>query len=79
MIKKKVTPPPNLQHHRVGTHVETPSRTGVMFARLFSQAIGIEISRLIVKQVTGVAICDQTRILSSKEVRTRHNQKGPDP
>ena len=74
------TPPPDL-FQSPGTHPKTPQRCGVLFAKLYSQELGIPIPSLIIRKVTGIAPCGQTRILSSKEPRTRHNRPdtGPDP
>jgi hypothetical protein len=74
------TPPPDLFQHP-GTHPKTPQRCGVLFTRLYSQELGIPIPSSIVRQITGIAPREQTRILSSKEPRTQHNRPdaGPDP
>jgi len=75
------TPPPDLLHLDERTHPKTPSRCGVLWAKAFSQELGIPIPQSLVRKVTGVAERVQTRILASKQVRTRHNQpdSGPDP
>lgn len=60
---------------------KTPQRCGVLYAKAFSQELGIPIPKSLVRKVTGVAERVQTRILASKQVRTRHNlpDSGPDP
>jgi hypothetical protein len=75
------TPPPDLLHLDERTHPKTPSRCGVLWAKAFSQELGIPIPQSLVRKVTGVAERVQPRILASKQVRTRHNQpnSGPDP
>ena len=74
------TPPPSLIQPP-GKHPETPSRCGVLFARLYEQELGITIPSTIVRKVTGIAQRGQTRILFSKQPRTRHNHPDtrPDP
>jgi hypothetical protein len=74
------TPPPDLLHLDERTHPRTPSRCGVLWAKAFSQELGIPIPQSLVRKAIGVAKCVQTRILASKQVRTRHNQpdSGPD-
>jgi hypothetical protein len=74
------TPPPSLIQP-LGKHPETPSRCGVLFARLYEQELSITIPSAIVRKVTGITQRGQTRILSSKQPRTRHNypDTGPDP
>jgi len=73
------TPPPDLA--RADGQIKTPQRCGVLYAKLYSQELDIPIKASLVRKVTGVAERIQSRILSSKEARTRHNQedKGPDP
>ena len=75
------TPPPDLAHQQEQGHIQTPQRCGVIYAKIFSQELGIPINQELVRKVTGVAERIQSRILASKEVRTLHNQvdKGPDP
>ena len=75
------TPPPDLAYQPEQGQVQTPQRCGVIYAKVFAQKLGIPIPKELVREVTGVAERIQTRILASKEVRTRHNQvdKGPDP
>ena len=74
------TPPPDLIH-TPHTDIKTPSRCGVLYARLFSQATGQRISSATIRAVTGVAERDQSRILASKQVQMTHNipDSGPDP
>ena len=73
------TPPPDVSQY--DGHPKTPQRAGVLFAKLFSQELGIPIPRSIVRKITGVPERNQTRILSSKQIRTFHNRPdtGPDP
>jgi hypothetical protein len=75
------TPPSDLLHLDERTHPKTPSRCGVLWAKAFSQELNIPIPQELVRKITGVAPRVQTRILASKQVRTRHNQpdSGPDP
>jgi hypothetical protein len=72
------TPPPEL-FQSSGKHPQTPSRCGVIFARLYSQELGIPIPSSIVRKVTGIAPRGQTRILSSKQPRTFHNRPDSEP
>lgn len=73
------TPPPDLSTY--DGQAKTPQRCGVLFAKLYAQELGIPIPQSVVRKVTGVAERIQTRILSSKQPRTLHNQPdiGPDP
>jgi hypothetical protein len=72
------TPPPGL--HTSSGHVKTPQRCGVLFAKAFSQELGIPISQALVRKVTGVAKRVQRRILATKQTRTLHNRNdGRDP
>src|SRR5579871_933429 len=75
------TPLSGLIHHNEQTHPKTPARSGVYWAKAFSQELRIPIPQSLVYKITGVAPRSQTRILASKQVRTRHNQpdSGPDP
>jgi hypothetical protein len=59
---------------------KNPQRAAIIAAKAFTQELGIPIQSLV-RKVTGVAERVQTRILASKEIRTRHNvvDKGPDP
>jgi hypothetical protein len=61
--------------------IKTPQRCAVLTAKVLSQELGITIPQELVCKVTGVPPRNQTRILASKQVRTRHNQpdSGPDP
>ena len=73
--------PPSDLIHTPYIDIETPSRCGVLYARLFSQATGQRISSATIRVVTGVAERDQSRILALKQVRMTHNipDSGPDP
>jgi hypothetical protein len=73
------TPPPDLSSYE--GQVKTPQRCGVLFAKLYSQELGIPIPTSLVRKVTGVPRRNQSRILASKEPRTLHNKPdlGPDP
>ena len=73
------TPPPDLSLSE--GQAKTPQRCGVLFAKLYSQELGIPIPQSIVRKVTSVVPCTQTRILASKQARTLHNRPdlGPDP
>ena len=75
------TPPPDLLHLDERTHPKTPSRCGVLWAKAFSQELGIPIPQSLVRKVTGIAKRNQSRILASKQPRTLYNQpdSGPDP
>ena len=75
------TPPPGLVHVGEGTHPLTPSRSGVLWAKAYSQELGIPIPQSVVRKVTGVPERVQTRILASRQVRTLHNRpdSSPDP
>jgi hypothetical protein len=67
------TPPPDLIHSNDQKHPKTPSRAGVLWAKAFLQELGIPFDQDLVYRVTGVPGRVQTRILASKQVRTRHN------
>jgi hypothetical protein len=67
------TPPPDLIHSNNQKHPKTPSRAGVLWAKVFSQKLGILIPQELVYECTGVPERVQTRILAIKQVRTRHN------
>lgn len=73
------TPPPDLTV-KPGQHPRTPCRSGVIWAKVFSQKLNIPIPQSLVRQVTGITESAQTRILSSKQPRTFHNfpDFGPD-
>ena len=51
--------------------IKTPQRCAVLAAKVFSQELGIPICQELVRKVTGVRPRNQTRILASKQVRTR--------
>jgi hypothetical protein len=53
----------------------------VIAAKAFAQELGVPIPKSLVRKVTGVAKRVQTRILVSKQLRTRYNipDSGPDP
>lgn len=76
---RPITPPPDIVHKGNKKHPETPSRCLVYAAKLYSQALGIPISKSIVRTVSGVPERVQTRILASNSARTLRNQEGPDP
>jgi hypothetical protein len=59
------TPPPALQSSE--GQVKIPQQSGVLYAKLFTQELGIKIPSSIIRKVTGVAECIQSRILASKE------------
>jgi DDE superfamily endonuclease len=65
----------------VDGQAKTPQRATVIAAKAFAQELGIPIPKSLVRKVTSVAERVQTRILASKQVRTRHNipDSGPDP
>ena len=71
------TPPPALQSSE--GQVKTPQRSGVLYAKLFAQELGIKIPSSVIRKVTGVAEHIQSRILALKEPRTLHNQPNPGP
>jgi hypothetical protein len=72
------TPPPDLSFSE--GQAKTPQRCGVLFAKLYSQELGIPIPSSLVQKVTGVAPRTQSRILCEKQARTLHNRpdSGPD-
>lgn len=78
-VARHYTPPIELSQS--DGHVKTPQRAAVIAAKAFAQELGIPIHKSLVRKVTGVAERVQTRILASKQVRTRHNvpDSGPDP
>jgi hypothetical protein len=73
------TPPRDLSTY-VG-QPKTPQRANVLFAKALSQRLNIPIPQDLIRDLTGVPPRNQTRILSSKQVRTFHNRpdSGPDP
>jgi hypothetical protein len=73
------TPPSDLSLFE--GQAKTPQRCGVLFAKLYSQELGIPIPQSLVRKVTGIAERNQSRILASKQPRTLYNQpdSGPDP
>lgn len=73
------TSPPDLKRSIGQGQVKTPQRSGVFWAKVFSEALGVKIDQKLVYKVTGVAPRIQSRILASKEVRTIYNQDGVDP
>ena len=75
------TPPPDLKHTQKLKHPRTPSRCGVLWAKAFSQELGITIKQDTIQKLTGIPLSGQTRIIASKQVRTLHNipDSGPDP
>jgi hypothetical protein len=78
-VARHYTPPRELSQS--DGQAKTPQRAAVIAAKAFAQELGIPIPKSLVRKVTGVAERVQTRILASKEVRTRHNivDSGPDP
>ena len=72
------TPPPDLSTSN-GQHPTTPQCAGVLFAKLYSQELGIPIPKSMIRNVTGIAERSQTRILSSKQVRPFHNRQDSRP
>jgi hypothetical protein len=75
------TPPLDLRYIQKLKHPCTPSCCGVLWAKVFSQELGITIDSKVIHKVTGVPLCTQTRILVSKQARTLYNipDSGPDP
>jgi hypothetical protein len=61
--------------------IKTPQRCAVLTAKVLAQELNIQIPSSLVRKISGVPPRNQTRILDSKQVRTRHNQPdlGPDP
>ena len=78
-VARHYTPPPELCQSE--GQAKTPQRAAVIAARAYAQELGIPIPQSLVRKVTGVAERVQSRILASKQVRTRHNlpDSGPDP
>jgi hypothetical protein len=78
-VARHYTPPTELSQS--DGQAKTPQRAAVIAAKAFAQELGIPIPQSLVRKVTGVAERIQTRILASKQVRTRHNwpDSGPDP
>ena len=74
------TPPPSIISKQ-GQHITSPQRSIIIGAKVISQRIGIKIPQDILREVTNIPERDQSRIIASKEVRTRHNipDSGPDP
>lgn len=75
------TPPPDLVHMGNQKYPRTPSRCGVLWAKIFSQRLGINIPAKEVEGATGVSTRSQSRILASKSARTIYHveDKGLDP
>ena len=71
------TSPPDLLEST--GHPKTPQRCGVIWAKLFSQKLGIPIPQSIVRDLTNVPERSQTRILSSNSTRTFHNRLNSRP
>ncbi|TVY57689.1 hypothetical protein LCER1_G002685 [Lachnellula cervina] len=73
------TPPPELSESQ--KQAATPNRSAVITAKLIAQEMGIHIPQKVIHKVSKVPPRSQTRILASKQVRTRHNipDSGPDP
>ena len=76
---RQYTPPPDLAQY-VG-QVKTPQRSAVFVLRALARKRDLTLTREEIRDITGVAPRIQSRILSSKQLRTRHNQPdaGPDP
>lgn len=74
------TPPPDLCPQNEG-HASTPRRAGVFWAKVYSQATGINIPTSVIESVTRIPPRTQSHILSTNHVRTTHNieDSGPDP
>jgi hypothetical protein len=68
-----LTPPPDLRHTQALKHPTTPSRSGVWWAKVFNQKLGIQISTEEVEATTGIPPRVQSRILKSKQARTLYN------
>jgi hypothetical protein len=87
MARKRVRPSvarhftPPIELSQSNGHAKTPQRSAVLAIKLVAQELKIQIPQELVQKVTGVAPRIQTRILASKQPRTRHNQpdSGPDP
>ena len=77
-VARHYTPPKELS--QLDGQAKTPQRAAVIAAKAFAQELGIPIPKSLVRKVTGVTDRVQTRILASKQVRTRHNipDSGPD-
>lgn len=78
-VARHYTPP--IELCQSDGQAKTPQRAAVIAARAYAQELGIPIPQSLVRKVTGVAERVQSRILASKQVRTRHNlpNSGPDP
>jgi hypothetical protein len=74
------TPPPDLRHTQKLKHPRTPSRCGVLWAKAFSQELGITIKQDVIQKLTSIPLSGQTQILATKQVRTLYNipDFGPD-
>jgi hypothetical protein len=77
------TPPPQIhanapENENAPLFIRTPQRTAIITCKLLSQR-GLIVPQSIVEEITGVPPRSQTRIIASKQVRTLHNQPGPDP
>jgi hypothetical protein len=75
------TPPPDLQHTQKLKHPRTPSCCSVLWAKAFSQELGITIKQDVIQKLTGIPPSGQTQILATKQVQTLYNipDSGPDP
>ena len=71
--------PPSDVYTKDRKHPQTPSRSGVIFAKLFTQATGQPIPKSIVRGITGISERSQTKILQSHQLRTRHNRFDSSP
>ena len=87
MTRKRVRPSvaryftPPVELCQSNGYAKTPQRSAVLAIKLLVQELKIQVPQEVVQEVTGVAPRVQTRILASKQPRTRHNQpdSGPDP
>ena len=73
------TPPPDL-FSNTGQFL-TLQRAGVVYGKLYGQALGKAIPCSLVEEVTQIPPRTQSHILSTNHVRTLHHaeDKGPDP
>ena len=76
-LVRHYTPPPELANYK--GHAKTPQRSAVFACRALAAKKGISITRDDIHEITGVVTRVQTRILESKQLRTRHNYPDSGP
>ena len=76
------SPPPDLiLDPEANGHVSTPTRAGILGARLFARQHGLKCTEPLLSKTFNVPLRTVTRVCASKQVHTRYNKpdSGPDP